>query len=1440
MARKVSTSKRQNRKPRKAKPPKAALPRGAKPRSAKKPARAQSILGLPQGREADINAFLQAALKADPSTRAGRDALRTAESAALRIARDLRRQAKGQRGRRRAELENRANESYFRAVLARQLPRLVELLRRPHIPPKQPVLPPVELELLPLSKPEIGTATPGLLSATVTWTQAATDDVSGFNITTHVGNPPQALPSPMFAVETAREATILGLDPSKSYRFSVTAVRLGLNAALSEPSDLTEPAISPLSATLPGGGAPLDLTLPAFSADPALLIDSKAEPLRAYVADAARIGQKWRYEHLKVQAIAAAREAMVYEEHIARLMGMAVDKLNTAEEMLNTTLIEAVKRQQDSLNVLSQATESAELDSLLDPLGDTAAQALLLPRFLAWLVETGPISFWIGLFEALICDLASVIPVFGGPTNFGRTRKYLKKVFDDPLSGIQAGLKEAATDILLRLDGEVEQMTAPLRAATDKVIEGTRQAMAEVFEGFDITLLMSPAKVAGEPDVPDVDPLEALNQQLSAEVNKLAEGVKDRVKQALAPLLDGSGSGLFETIVITFLCLPILAFLVISLAGGPFSAALLAAAVLLAAEELLRLLVQWLAGPLLKKIGELQQKLTELVGQLQSFFALQASLVQNLSPEEFLRILASQLRQLSDFLPQQFLEEAAGVLQEARNVVLRTATQLGLAAEQALGSENASAFEAISEDYATHLFPAPQLPGGTDPSRLAGAALLRDFARLEEQRTAIRDGKEIEFTHRLSLLRLLGGDPALSIQQLLTQRQVLVSLTERDLLDRMFPGVYRALIKDISATGILGTNIDPRLHGIPLSITHLGESRTRIKRSANPFAPPIELPDCFPDRPEDFAQTLLGPPFFDPPFPDFDDIVGGGLNAGRLFALRFKPFVDPLEVFIRRSFAVLKTTRREYAVRFLDAIFDEEILGDPFQHMCHPIRGMMYEMLPEQIGRHAVEISCGLVDPASLMAAVREHVDKLPFPESVLPLIFPPGSGSQADQPPDLRALADELAPILRNGFESNGLELPGLVEVAKQAWKEGRTAFLHRVGRWGDVDFEEDPDPQVRALGFVRLVRRAPSETMVYNLFPPAQPTSTRAEPATGVPDGSLFLPASALQYRPFENRGLEGDLLLRLESLDDDALLPLGPGFQIQQLSGKLTDIVLDITVRACYDPDLAQTVRASRSQTAAGFNVASQIAPAVPIGLPDSVVRVEAGASELRAVRYSLRAHRDKTLQVLTAAIARLTSPPQSLTDLVAGKSFLGRDAAFAPLGPTVTNFRLELSSASRVDDISSVSELPGLETTLRVSPTDLGFHPAVLAVPVVEQARLVSIGVAVIPMPEGVRTAEAELSEDPLDIQLQVTGLLGNVFPGFDPAPAPLPQRLRMTIPAETTNPPTLAELFAADAASALEFDLAGALSNGSRLYDVIVCLTFRAPTLRTRTVINALR
>jgi hypothetical protein len=56
--------------------------------------------------------------------------------------------------------------------------------------------------------------------------------------------------------------------------------------------------------------------------------------------------------------------------------------------------------------------------------------------------------------------------------------------------------------------------------------------------------------------------------------------------------------------------------------------------------------------------------------------------------------------------------------------------------------------------------------------------------------------------------------------------------------------VYRALIKEVRVLGVFST-APTVAQSLPVVLTHLGDSRLRVKRDANPFAPPIELPACF-------------------------------------------------------------------------------------------------------------------------------------------------------------------------------------------------------------------------------------------------------------------------------------------------------------------------------------------------------------------------------------------------------------------------------------------------------------------------------------------------------------------------------------------------------------------------------------------------------------------
>lgn len=1351
---------------------------------------------------ADAAALLRFAATKNPSSPAGRAARRAAEAVLLRYARMLRRRARRVGGSAGAELQTRASDAYFRAVIARRLPELLKAIRAPQpLPPypapgatdpmPQPCGDAVTPTMVAPGVPVGVAATPGVAAAVVAWTPRPDAElVIGYTITPYIGATPQTATT----VGPTSSATILGLTVGTAYAFTVKAANAYGSSAESARSATVTPTALPVVTT----GTPLSLVLPEFSADPALLIDPLAERMRGHVAEAGAVATTWRYEHLKELAIQAAREAMRFDGHIERLMAMALEKMSSAELLLNPTLIAAQNDLRAAIDTLATVGDTPEVDSLLDPLGKAAAQGLLLERFVAWLTEHGPVSFYVGLFEAIINDLAAVLPPpFGsGNPDFGRTSTYLQHVFDNDIDGVRGAVVQMALDIRARLDADVNAMIAPLRAAVDKVIQGTSQAVADVFEAFDLPVLMTPPQLQGEADVPDEDPLKALYAQLQAQVDKLAGDIKQRIESHLDPIISGADDGLFKTIVITFLVLPILAFLVISLAGGPFSAALLAAVVLVAAEELLRLLLRWLAGPVLQQIDELKQRLTELVGRLQQFFAAQAALVENESPELLLEMLASELRELRDFMPETFLNETAQLLGDARDVVMRTATALGLAAEQALGRESATAFDAIPYDFDTHLPAAPQIPGGSDPSLFAGAALVAHLGRLDHQRTAVQDGKELELTHRLSLARLLGN--ATTFADFLSQREAVIHLTERDLLDRTFPGVYRALIKEVRVTGVFSAPVTTALRGIPVTVTHLGESRTRIKRRANPSAPPMQLPPCCPQDQLTFVNVVASE--------------------------------DVLVQQIQRAWKTVPlATKGEYFLVILLGLFlgqpnIEELLSQTWRRAC-------LENMLDALDRLVRETSCGVVRPESFVAAARSLLESYAWAPIVLGSLLP-ATAAEVGDTPDLTTAAHTLAQQLRQDVTDTAvtpprLVLPGLVRAAGQAWCDGVAEVRTHIAKWGDATLEEDPDPQVRSLGFSTLVRRMPQETVVFNLFADGPAANLRADAPTGSFDGPPMAPASTLQYRPLENRGLEGRLLVRLETLGDDS---------VAQLSDALSDLVLEIVIKGCYDADLAQTVRTSRTQTATGLRIVSNLSPiAVPIAQPDSALETAAGASARRTVHVSLRAHRDRTLQIWAAAAQAQPTLAATIAGLLAGKAMLNRDQPFQPLLP-MTTFRIDLTSAAPPNTQAALEDLAG---ALHISPADLGVSDGLLAgLDVLEQACLESIGIAVVPMPQGVRAATDPLTADPLNLTLHVPPPLDVLLPTFDPA-APLPDRLHMTV--AVTNPPTLASLFALATPPSLTLNLPAAVfSPVPLLYDVLVSFTYTVPVLETATHIAGLQ
>jgi hypothetical protein len=945
--------------------------------------------------------------------------------------------------------------------------------------------------------------------------------------------------TPVFrAVTETPTVELTSLENGKEYEVEVAA------------RSSTQAVITSATATATPFGAKA-LTLPPLEVHPLTVAKRSLATTRLALADAGRVGNKWRFDYLKSQAIAVAGDAAVFEQQITDLMAIDLEKQAVAEELLAPYLQSATASLQALLTKVRQLPVP-ELDTPARELADAINTYVLLARLLEWLATFDALQFWIGLLSRLIDDVAAF------DAGLTRTRRYLEAQFG--AAGVSAEIEKLLEDAKGEVTELLGELAGPLRGAVGDAVNSTAAAMQAVFDSFDEPLLVA----TGSPVV-SPNPLGPLSDQLLQAVEGLVGEVEEEIQSALDLAKNpDQAARLFQVVVVTYVVLPILAALVIAVAGGPISAALLAAAVTLAGQELIHLLAQWLSGPLRRQLEDVQARIDEAIARVSEAVAssLPTSLDAPTDPATDLKMLASQLGAIRDLVPKAFLDGLASLLGDARDSVLASATSLALAAEQALGFENATVFDEIDTSYVSDLPEAPQLPGGLADTRFATAALLRDLARLERGRLDLLDGKEIEVTLRMSLFKLLGGEGDVldpdqpgffggELPRLLRGEEVAVRLREEELLDRAHPGLYRALISDVTVRGVFDRQPAGELTSVnvPIHITHFGESRTRIRKDAN--LSPVENPQ------------------------------------------------------------------------------------------------------------------------------------------------------------------------------------------------------------KWGTAYIEQDRDPTAASLGFATLVRSQPGESTVFNLFP-GEPSTlvTTATPGEGPAATPLSQNA---QYRPFENRGVEGTLLVRLPTAESFpfSLAEPGPTLLGTTTDPHLVDLVVDLTIRACYDPNLAAAVRAGQEQRATQLETASAIVGGgTQLLLAPTLPQTE--RSNLRTVHFSMRSHRDEVLRLWKAvlpAYAAQQSPPAPPTggaawSQVPAASQLGPNDAFRPLPlvppsgapqtvmPKFTvRFAPAQTTAPQITPGTQGTELAELARELVITPETLGV-PLSLVEETASGAGVVGVGVTVIPTKAGV--------------------------------------------------------------------------------------------------------
>lgn len=645
-----------------------------------------------------------------------------------------------------------------------------------------------------------------------------------------------------------------------------TANQLGLTAVITGVAGLT--------------GTPFIARIAPLPADPLLFLDpgllDAVQEKEKLLAQANVIGNKWRYSYLNEKAQAAIKDALSFDQQIMQLMSMTLMKAVGAESQFTPVILAAIQALQNDVQELSSVTSAVPVVEAIEKVRDAVTNAVIMAAILEWLARTDAFKVWIEFFNALINDVISF------DTSLSHVKDFIDSQYESGPLG--AAVKRLAQAQLDTIGPAIAEVITPLRDAVALVIGSSSRKMGDVFKSFDLPLLMTET-----PDtlLPNINPLLQDLALLERAVAKLEQDITAQVRESLIDVIEGKAKALFRTLMIIYFATPLIIALGVALAGGPLAAALLAFIIAVAAQQLIHLIVNWITGPLHDQLEILNQAVQSAIKNLQRAIAYEVPVTAIINPESRLNLLQDELRQLRELLPQAFLDDVAELLADARTWSLETGILHALGAEHALGLDNSTAFDKILYQYSSHLSPATQMPGGNDQGLFAGAQLLRDMNRLEQDMVRLRDGKEVELTRRLSLFSLLGGvgDPVTAsgvalgrFADFLKSGTATISLTPENLLDATMPGVYRSLIQEVSVFAISRAPVITNLlstAGVSVTLTHQGKSWTRIKRDANPAAPPLELPLGFPDK----LSYVLATTYRDPSAPFTLNSVEGRIWA---------------------------------------------------------------------------------------------------------------------------------------------------------------------------------------------------------------------------------------------------------------------------------------------------------------------------------------------------------------------------------------------------------------------------------------------------------------------------------------------------------------------------------------------------------------------------------
>jgi hypothetical protein len=1132
-----------------------------------------------------------------------------------------------------------------------------------------------------------------------------------------------------------------------------------------------------------GGGVPASaVAVPELDTRLADYVPQSAAATRL-VARAAGPAAAYRASYLRTRAAGIAQDALEIEREVTGLQQLDLTKTATAQLLAYPAMADAIKQ----ITAITPAgLPFLNLAGSAAPLGAAIRDLAMLEAIVDWLLRTDILDFWHGLFAALIEDVAAL------STGFPKTRAYLATIF---ASSFPSSFDDLYDQVRAMVIGQVEALGAAIRAALAAATGALTTEMRQLYAGIDAPLLAAPplAGVATPPsadDILDPNPLTDVFAQLDEMVDQELLKVRAEVTAALS--MFAPAQDLFVALMVTYVCLPMLAAVGVAIAGGPAAAALLAGAVFLAGEELIHLLAKWLGGPIAEQLDGLRGRVDDARRHLEADVAARiaastASFVSVTGAASELRLSGLFLRELSQLVPDAFLTETANLLGRKRDELVREAGQLARAAELAQGAEHGTVFDVIRPSYleltAGRLPEAPQLPGGTGRTRHVAETLLSDLNRLDDERLGLVDGKQMLVTKRISLGTLSAaagispsaptGTPTGSIlARLLLGEPVAVRLDEGDLLDGTNPGSYRALISDIRVFAQVLPPVGASTQ-IPVSISHSGISRTRVRRpggASNSLG-------------EQTLRLLISP---------------------RICAAGY-----------RRAVAGVKKLPTAWGITWrwlLGAALWNELVEAAAAADLPDVEGMRSSW-------HDLLLSLGFPD---YIDADERNAAELDWMQTLWYLNQPYGPLLPAFGNPTNTNPANALIDMWSRALSAKLLE--------RSAELEGPFSQFHKWGR--QVRLLEEIEPALRDVGFLTLERLHEPEAIVLQLAPDPAATVSPTQallfsvPSSGDQDG---VPPE--QKRPLEDRGLTNTLIVQLPDAVNDKTGLYGG------VAPLIKDIVLEIDARVCYDPELEAAVRASRRR-------AATVAPLLdtfttgPVAVPGSFPVLDLGTGSRRILQLSLRALRDRTLIAWKEARAALTA--RGLTGFTTGAgvtpatidalALLGHDEQLQLLdGQT---FTIRFGGALPQDLVS-------LASVLVIDPGQLGVAPDLTGL---KTGVLHALGIVVVP------------HKTPLESWGAGTITVGSTFaPLLTGLPAP-PWPIRggrmssAKSDAEgTATPIPLADLFASPTKASITFEF-GTYVAGSDpppnappdpIYDIIVTLAYSPPVVRLAPASTAL-